>query len=264
MLIAIAQTDIKFEDTEYNIASAKRLALEASDKGSDIILFPEMSFTGFSMNASKICDQSGAIDEISALCRDNRIAIGFGWVERKDHCKNHYTVIDKDGVVVSDYVKIHPFSAGGEAGLFIGGDEITCFTIENVVFSSFICYDLRFPELFRIASKKADVIIVPANWPNSRIDHWNCLIQARAIENQVYVIGINCFGMQDNIYYSGGSRVVNPNGQVVLESNGEEALLYYDLLNDVDEFRKAFPVQNDRREELYIEILGDGSRWKSM
>ena len=219
----------------------------------DLFLLPEMSFTGFSMN-TKLTGEDGqeTVHKMISFAKQYHMAIGFGWVKNRiEKAENHYTVVHKDGTIISDYVKIHPFSFAGEDQKFSGGDKIVLFKLDGIVFSTFICYDLRFPEIFQIASKKADVIIVSANWPERRRDQWRILLQARAIENQVYIIAVNCVGDTGNVIYSGDSCVINPDGQRIVDSFRQEIILEYELKNDVKDFRKCFQMKNDRREDLY-------------
>ena len=184
------------------------------------------------------------------------ISIGFGWVKDcGEKSENHYTIVNKAGKIISDYAKIHPFSYSGEDIKFQGGNKIAVFELDNIKFSTFICYDLRFPEIFQAASKTANIIIVPANWPASRSEHWKCLLRARAIENQVYILAINCVGEVGGLHYSGDSCVINPNGEILMELSGQEGVLEYELLDDVGDFRNSFQVKNDRREDLYCSLL---------
>lgn len=255
MKLVLYQMNIAWEDKERNYTLLENMLINY-DKRIDLLILPEMSFTGFSMNVEKTKEcNSETIEKISDLAKKFHTAIGFGWV--KDSGKkseNHYTVIDSKGKVIFDYVKIHPFSFSGENIKFQGGEEIKFFQFDNIIFSSFICYDLRFPEIFQIASKKAHVILVPANWPEKRREHWNCLLQARAIENQVYIIGVNCVGEIGGMTYSGDSCVINPNGEILLRLSEQEGMLEYDLSDDVGSFRSAFQVKCDRRESLYHKI----------
>ena len=129
---------------------------------------------------------------------------------------------------------------------FTGGETIVSCKIKEFQVSTFICYDLRFPEEFRLAAPNVSLILVPANWPKARAEHWKCLLQARAIENQVYIAGINCIGTIKGLEYSGDSRIIDPNGRVI-GSIEEEGILTADLNNDVEEIRSAFPVLSDRK-----------------
>lgn len=143
----------------------------------------------------------------------------------------------------------------GEDKKFQGGKKIDVFELDGIRFSTFICYDLRFPEIFQIASKEAHVILLLANWSQKRSEHWKCLLRARAIENQVYIIAVNCVGEISGLDYSGDSCVINPNGEIMIELSGREELLEYQFSDNVDIFRNSFQVKNDRKEGLYYNIL---------
>lgn len=255
--LALAQTHIIWENKEKNYEKAA-IAIEAAKRhDSELILFPEMSFTGFSMNTDITKEKDDiTIRKMQSLATEYKIAIGFGWV--KDcgtKCENHYTITDSNGAILSDYAKIHPFSYSGEDEKFAGGSSVTAFTMHNIPFSNFICYDLRFPEIFQIVSKEADVIILPANWPVSRSEHWKTLLKARAIENQVYILAINCVGSIGGLGYSGDTCVVNPNGEICTMLSGSEGNLYYTLGDDTSTYRSHFPVKNDRREAFYQALI---------
>lgn len=253
MKIKLFQYRIEWEDKEKNI---ELLNAEIKKAKIDLILLPEMSFTGFSMNIDNTGeDDSSTIDIIKKMALENAVAIGFGWVERTElKGKNHYSIVDKNGILVGDYVKIHPFSFAKEDRFFDSGDSIVFFELNNVRFSTVICYDLRFPELFQVASSKSDVLVVPANWPRRRKDHWITLLKARAIENQVYIFAINCVGNIGGIDYSGDSCVINPNGEMLDMISDKEGNITFDFENDVGEHRRMFPTKNDRKNKLYITL----------
>lgn len=247
---------IEWEDKLANLAKLEEQLKVASEKQADVLFLPEMSFTGFSMNTdvTKEADVK-TVERVSTLARQYRVAIGFGWVKDcGQKAENHYTIVDKSGACLSDYAKLHPFSYSGEDQKFRGGDKLVSFVLNDVPCSSVICYDLRFPEIFQLASKTAHVIVVPANWPAKRSSHWKILLQARAIENQVYILATNCVGQIDGLYYSGDSCVINPDGQVQEMLSDEEGLIIYDLEDDVEQYRSRFPVKKDRREDLYAAL----------
>lgn len=218
-----------------------------------LVVLPEMSFTGFSMMIERTRESTmETVERMKELAVRFQVAIGFGWVKAVgEKAENHYTVVSHKGEILSDYIKLHPFSYAGEDEKFEKGNLFAEFVMEGIPFGSAICYDLRFPEVFQIESKKAHVIIVPANWPKARREHWITLLRARAIENQCYMIGINCVGQIGDLSYSGDSMIVNPNGEVVLRAGNGEQFLEYNLLDDVWEFRNNFPVKQDRRESFY-------------
>lgn len=251
--VALCQTQIIWEDKQENILNAERMIMEAVGKNAEIVFFPEMSFTGFSMDIEKTKEDSmETVKNISKLASEYGVYIGFGWVKSSGKkAQNHYTVIDKDGKIVLDYIKIHSFQYGGEGEQFVPGDRLYSFTMKGIRFTPLICYDLRFPEVFRMKMDETDVYIVPANWPANRCDHWNTLLRARAIENQSYVLGINCVGDIGGLFYSGDTSAIDPNGNVVGHISGKEAILYINIEKDSLEIRKSFPVRKDRRKEIY-------------
>lgn len=257
MKIALCQTSIIWEDKEKNYIHLEEQLKETENKKIDLFLLPEMSFTGFSMNTEMTKESNfETVNKISNYAKTYHTAIGFGWIKDcGEKSENHYTIVDKEGKVISDYTKIHPFSFAGEDEKFQGGEKIDIFELNGIKFATFICYDLRFPEIFQIVSKKAHVILVPANWPQKRREHWKCLLQARAIENQVYIIAVNCVGETGGVIYSGDSRVINPNGDTMMELSEQEGLLEYQLSDDVDNFRNSFQVKKDRKENLYYKYM---------
>lgn len=256
---ALAQTQIVWEDQGRNYEIAGKRIEEAVSQKAEAIFFPEMSFTGFSMNtdATKESDER-TIQRMSALARQYQISIGFGWVKNCiaicGKCENHYTVVDSAGTVLSDYAKLHPFSYSGEDFKFQGGSALTRFALKGIPCSSFICYDLRFPEIFQAVSKNVHMIIVPANWPAKRREHWKALLRARAIENQVYILAVNCVGEIGGVSYMGDSCIIDPDGDVRAELSGTEGMMVLELTDDVEQFRGEFPVKRDRRESFYAKL----------
>lgn len=256
MKVALFQSDIEWCNKEKNFSVAKEKIKEAKEKGCSVIFFPEMSFTGFSMATELTAeDDRKTLDYISSLAKEYKMYIGFGYVKKNEKCENHYAVVDYKGNVISDYIKIHPFSAGYENEHFVGGTDVTRYRIEGINFSTFICYDLRFPEIFSAVSNTAEVIVIPANWPKSRSHHWKTLLKARSIENQCYILGVNCVGVHDDIYYSGDTMAVNPDGEILAERSNIQDLVIVEINKDTDTFKEKFDSRLDRRPELYKEIL---------
>lgn len=255
MKLAIAQTNIEYLSFEENFYRGKILIQQAAEKHADCIVFPEMSFTGFSMDTAYTSSYGEkALSAMKHLAAELHIAIGFGWVcsPEKALSENHYTFLGLDGEVLLDYVKIHPFSFAGEDGFFSGGTSLPMAALSGFPFRCVICYDLRFPELMRIRPEEVSAIFVPANWPAKRSAHWKTLLQARAIENQVYIIGVNCVGVQDGLIYSGDSMVIAPDGEVLLNCKNQEGLFYITLEQDiVTSCRDGFPALRDRRIGIY-------------
>ena len=256
MKVALCQTHIIWENKEANYAKAEGLINEAVYKGADLVFFPEMSFTGFSMNIDVTKEKDDkTVNKMIAFAKEYRVALGFGWV--KDcggKVENHYTVIDELGNILSDYTKMHSFLYGGEGEKFNSGGDICQFEYAGMTFTPFICYDLRFPEVFRIAAETTDVFVIPANWPANRAEHWNTLLQARAIENQNYVLGINCVGDVGGLRYVGNSTIIEPDGKITECVSDVEKIIYGIIDKRKMSIREEFNVMQDRKTELYFQL----------
>lgn len=276
--IALCQMKILYEEKKVNLMAAEEWVARAAMSGAALVLFPEMSFTGFSMNThitGEWENNSETVEQMRIQACRYKIGIGFGWTGTdsempKRPARNHYTVVDEEGRIIADYIKIHPFSYGGESRVFEGGMEPVTFNFHGHVFGLSICYDLRFPELYQCLSREADVLIAAANWPAKRQSHWNVLLQARAVENQSYMLGINCTGEQENISYTGGTVAFAPEGERLpeevlsripdgtgLDGHGhmgtetEEKLVCISIKDMAWRYRKEFPLKQDRNEKLY-------------
>jgi predicted amidohydrolase len=166
-------------------------------------------------------------------------------------------LFDPAGLETLSYGKVHPFSLGGEDKIFTGGTvsedsdryAVPTASVEGFTLQAAVCYDLRFPELFRAGSQRGvDLIVLPANWPESRRAHWDVLLRARAIENQCFVAGVNCVGVQRGTRYAGGSCIVSPKGEVLAAGGEEEGVVTADIAADhVKNWRRVFPALRDRK-----------------
>lgn len=254
MKVALAQIDIIWENKSENIRKCEEFFKEASVSECDLLVFPELTLTGFSMNLS-LCEDvhnSESLAFFQNCCRDHAIGCVFGYGEKSDdNYYNELVYIDRKGTVIEKYRKLHPFTYGGE--IYSAGNDVASFDFDGNDIGLSICYDLRFPEVYQQLSKKCGCIIVAANWPEARREHWITLLRARAIENQCYVIGCNRVGVTDNIAYSGDSTIIDPNGAIVVsaESNKEQLLCCEIDLNIAKKLRSDFPVKKDRRTDLY-------------
>lgn len=259
MKIALGQLQLCWEDKDANLKKTEKSLQMLEQEGAELFLLPEMSLTGFSMNTERT-KESGreTVENMERLAARYHIAVGAGWVKDAGaFCENHYSIVTPGGEIL-DYAKLHPFRFGGEAECFRGGNTLPVCGYKGFQIGIQICYDLRFPEPFQILSKRADLILVPANWPEGRREHWNCLLKARAIENMVYVAGINCVGDTGGQHYAGDSGMYAPDGtmlaaEVLSVPKGcpGERIFVYEAENDVNRYRECFPVKEDRREDLY-------------
>lgn len=259
MKIALGQLQIDWEDKQANLKKVENCIRMLAEKGTELFLLPEMSLTGFSMNTDRTKEvRKDTVGHVRELAEKYRMAVGVGWVKDSGPlCENHYSLVTPGGEIL-DYAKLHPFRYGGETAHFQGGGALPFCAYGDMRIGVQICYDLRFPEPFQILSKDVDLILVPANWPASRREHWSCLLKARAIENMVYVAGVNCAGNMGGQYYSGDSGLYAPDGTLLTpkvlrlqESGPEERLLLYEVPGDVRAYRARFPMKEDRREDLY-------------
>lgn len=260
MKVALAQLDMGFEEKAAAMDICIQMIANAKAQYADLIVFPEMTLTGFSMSPQtygETPDNSPTVAFFQQQAKQNEIAIVFGVIFLTDHtAKNHSIVISKTGEILADYAKIHPFSYGAEAKYYTGGDHLAFCSLENTTLSPFICYDLRFPEIFQAASKKSHLITVIANWPVARIAHWKILLQTRAIETQSFLIGVNRSGKDRTLTYSGDSMLVSPTGEILAHLTKINELAVVDIdPNQAAEYRKTFPLKADRKETLYCRFF---------
>ena len=269
MRIGLAQMDISWENIEKNMVKAESFFVRGQRQSLDFLVFPEMTLTGFSMNAARVGKSwQTQVDFFKRMSKEYGIAAVFGYImpvpdrELELHPDwNHYhnrLGIAIDGELRLSYAKIHPFSYGLEAGTYQGGEEIKTMDWQGVGLGALICYDLRFPEVFQISSAESEVIFVISNWPASRVEQMDKLLAARAIENQVYIVSVNRVGQGDGLIYNGHSAIYGPDGNRLTLLIEEEGLIVGQIdLDSLRSLRKDFPLKADRREDLYIKLWKD-------
>lgn len=252
MKIALVQLNIEWEMKKVNYRNAEKYAEKASQEGCDIVVFPEMFTTGFSMNASSIAeDVHGETSSVlSVMAQKYNINIIAGYAVKssdQDKAQNMAVAYNREGGLIAKYAKMHPFSYAKEDQHYAAGGKPVIFNIEGVSSSIFICYDLRFPEVFRSIAKAVQTIFVIANWPSTRKAHWEVLLRARAIENQCFVIGVNRTGKDANgIHYSGNSCIYDPSGNKICSGNKTDKFIVGEINPcNVLETRTAFPFLKD-------------------
>jgi omega-amidase len=251
-----AQIASVWEDPEKTLEKARSLVRHAAASDADLICFPEQFATGWDPESDKnLEDIHGRVISVLRECAgDNHIAIIGSFREHADPLpKNTAVAIGKDGRVLATYSKIHLFSPGMENKGFLPGDELGIFTLGPLTCGMAICYDLRFPELFRIYARRGvHVVFVPAAWPLKRVKHWELFIKARAAENQMYVAGVNTTGKTPVDSYAGTSMTADPQGTIISRANDAEQLVFTDLdPAAVETARRLFPMEQDRKDDLY-------------
>jgi predicted amidohydrolase len=252
MKVAAVQHDIVWADPAANFARLAPMVEGAARAGARLVVLTEMYSTGFVMDAATVAEPEGGPSTrfLVEQARSNDVWVCGSLpelVDDQDRPYNRLVLAAPDGTV-HRYAKIHPFTYAGEEKHYAAGDRHVVVDVEGVRVGLFVCYDLRFADEFWAMAHDVDAYVVPANWPESRREHWRTLLVARAIENQAYVVGVNRVGEGDGLVYAGDSRIVDPLGRVVAEAAGSEALLVADVDPAVVvETRRRFPFLRDRR-----------------
>jgi predicted amidohydrolase len=260
MKVCTAQMECAWEDPGANLRKATLLVRSAKAQGADLVLFPEQFVTGWSPHPTRFDEDPDGptMRTLQDLARNHSIFVVGSYVERHEpRPLNTSVAIDPAGEVVASFSKIHPFSPGGEDLHYDPGDHLSIFPAGGVRFGIAICYDLRFAPLFR-AYARAGVhcVLVPSAWPCSRARAWEILVQARALDNQFYMVGCNPTGTTPVDRYCGHSLSADPVGAVISRGgDGEELVMTEVDPAKVDAARARIPVERDRRPELYHRLL---------
>jgi omega-amidase len=261
MKIALVSLNQKWEDKKANLQRCAELTKKAKLVGAELIIFPEMTLTGFSMNTSyseESSDQSSSVKAFSSLAKDNQIAVVAG-VVLKSGAKpsNALVAFSDDGEEQVRYFKIHSFSFAKENEYFQSGNQLAKMIMSEFKLGFSICYDLRFPELYSAMAKDCDVLVNIANWPKRRVDHWRILLKARAIENQAFVVGVNRIGVDGNdLEYEYSSLIINANGDFLKPLYSETEIDVYEInRQDLINFRSSFSTRQDRQLNIYMDWI---------
>lgn len=250
MRVAAAQFNLSWNNPEANFAIVSTYAEQAADQAADLLLLPETFSTGFSLLTGAAAQDVGERSEsfLQDLSKRYPFAIAGSYSKGLDSQKalNHLAIF-KSGEIVGRYSKMHLFGYGGERNAYASGTSPLTITIANTRCSFFICYDLRFPVPFARAAQNTDCFFVVANWPQARISHWTTLLQARAIENQCYIVGLNRVGQGGQLLYNGQSVCFSPKGERLAFADTAEMLLVADVdVANVNTYREEFPCLKDR------------------
>lgn len=248
--VGIVQYNPVWEDKSANMIKIKNLT--ENPDSVDLLIFPEMTLTGFTMKSNKFAEQleGESYNFFSDLAKGANCSIMYGVIEKgKNKNFNDLIHLNNQGKIVSIYRKIHPFSYSREDKFYGKGKSLVITKVKGYEIGLSICYDLRFPELYRFYGKeKVHILVDIANWPESRIEHWLALLKARAIENQCYVIGINRIGSDPKLNYNGFSSVYDPMGKALVSLENEEKVINVEIDKTfVNEIRKKLPFLKDVR-----------------
>jgi len=261
--ISIAQMKVAVARPGKNLEKAEAFVAKAKKKGSDIICFPEMWTTGFDWAANKglVCETDEIVGNIADMARRFGIWINGSILapDAKGKASNASMMFNPDGDIAGTYRKIHLFGAIREDRNVAPGNSLSVVDTPWARAGLAICYDIRFPELFRAyAMKGARMIFLPAAFPRAKLAHWKTLIRARAIEDQLFMIaanqvGVEDFGIDGRIAYCGNSAIIGPWGETVAEASAakEELITAAIDIGKVDEIRNKMKVFRDRRPDVY-------------
>ena len=260
MKIAVAQISCSLGDPRANLLKVRDFSARAKQADADLIVFPEMIDTGYSMpviqaNAASWTD--GFVPELQEIARKLSIAIVSGLSERDGaSIYNSQVFVDQQGNIISKYRKTHLFAVAPieEHKCFSPGDAFTSFAFAGLRFGFSICYDLRFPEMYRklVIEQNANALIVSSAWPFPRVEHFRTLAMARAIENQSYVIAANRVGTDDGVSFCGTSAIIDPSGIIIASASPDrEELIQAELSQElVRSIRDRMEIFAHRRQDL--------------
>lgn len=265
MRIALVSLDQYWQDKDANFSRCTDFAYAAHSHNCELVIFPEMTLTGYSLAMDAIAEPeigSGTLGRFGQLARDAGLSILFGAclldpVTRRP--RNQMCLAHPDGTSQAIYAKIHPFSFAGEDEVLEAGDQLGTVSVGALRVGASICYDLRFPELYAAMAPTCNIAIVIANWPARRAAHWRSLLVARAIENQLFMLGVNRVGIDGNqLAYEKSTMAVAPDGALLEPVVAGNEIDIYDIdPEEAARYRAEFPTVRDKRYTLYCKFLGD-------
>jgi len=256
MRVICCQFDIAWEDKAANCARVRALLEAHGPPPGSLVLLPETFATGFSMNIPGIAEPPGG--PTSAFLAETAFRLrcyvigGLVTACRGGKGLNEAAAFSPAGQEIARCAKMHPFTFAGEDKHYESGRVPALFDCGEFRAAVFICYDLRFPEVFRRAVQAgAQLLVILANWPRQRHDHWLALLKARAIENQACVAGVNRTGRDPSNEYAGGSIVLDPQGAVLAQAGEDDCAIGAELnLGSLLEYRRRMPFLSDIRTDL--------------
>ena len=251
--VALGEYDIGWHDPATSLDRADSLVGRAQEEGADLVVLPEMCTTGFTMDSTAQCEtlEGRSVRRLEEIAVRHGVHLLAGVATREaqggeggqEGYFNSALLIDPDGTIVAHYRKQKLFVYAREQQHYTAGDAPVVVEVKGVRIAPFICFDLRYPELFRAVAPEVDAMLLLANWPAARRAHWDVLVRARAIENQCYFVAVNRTGEGGGIEYDGGSAAYDPWGERVGAGGDVVAI----DRGRVGEVRKKYPFVEDRR-----------------
>ncbi len=261
MKVAAAQIDCQPGDLAVNLGKVRDFAGRAQEAGAELVVFPELSDTGYDLSAIRECARpwsEGAVPALRALAAELSLAIICGVSERVgEKIYNSQVLVAADGTIAGSYRKAHLFCVGltNEGDCFSAGEKLSSARLGDFHLGFSICYDLRFPEVYRTLAldHEANVFVVSSAWPYPRLEHLRLLATARAVENQSYVVLANRVGTESGMTLCGSSAIIDPGGAILASASPDrEELLLAELSREALQLvRERMTVFAHRRGELY-------------
>ena len=248
LIVTIIQSDLVWEDVDANLNQFEK-KIKNIHQPTDLILLPEMFTTGFTMQSEKFAEtiDGKSVQWMARMAQTaNTVIAGSLIIKEKNNYYNRLIWMRPNGSY-QFYDKRHLFAMGGEHENFTAGTARLIVELNGWKICPMICYDLRFPVWAR-NTEDYDLLLYLANWPLPRVKHWQSLLIARAIENQVYTIGVNRINT-DNFgnYYSGNSAIIDPKGDTLFEKAHSEAIHTHKLSKKyLAKVRESLPFLMDR------------------
>lgn len=253
--VALGEYDTGWHDPAGSLARATAVVERAAAAGAELVVLPEMCITGFTMDSAAHAEplDGPSAAALAELAWRHGVHLLAGVATRTpsegggERFHNSAVLWGPDGALAAEYRKQRLFAFAGEHERYAAGDTPVVVRVGGVRIAPFICFDLRFPELFRAVAPRVDALVLVANWPAARRSHWDVLVRARAIENQCYVVAVNRSGEGGGLEYDGGSAAYDPWGEPVAEAADGGLLVARIDPAEVTRVRARWPFVEDRR-----------------
>ena len=256
---ACIQMNIKFGDIKANITHAEQMITSAMKKGANVIILPELFTTGYDLANSRTLAEKldgPTVQWMIKISKEYNITLMGSIIEEGEDLPFNTLVVSSPEGLISSYRKIHLFAPMGEADAFHPGNSLTVLNLSGWKVGLSICYDLRFSDMFvQYSEQEIDLLILCAEWPSVRINHWDALLLARAIESQFFVVACNRIGSDLTNNFGGRSQIISPTGEIVTKGSNEEEVVSGIIdLESVISSKKTFSISNDRKRFDYTDL----------
>jgi len=258
MKLALGQFSVCEGRSDLNLSKASKISHDAAENRSDLLLLPELWINGFALDkAQSLANETdtGYFNIVQQMAVENKVAISGSMMRKTNsgQVRNSSVIFFPDGLRTGFYDKLHLFEPMLEQTYLEAGEKPLIANTKLGKIGFAICYDLRFPELFRYyALQGVKLVLLSAQWPMPRIEHWKTLLKARAIENQMFIAACNRVGNNRSYEFFGNSTIIGPSGEVILEMGHETGVGIAEIdISEVDEVREKMKVLNDYRGELF-------------